>query len=92
MATYAAIKRDKYRPTTRAELEALNNYELHQHIKYLRQRLGWLRDKCEDLAYELERDEIDLQDVYHCILEMNDTLHLFLDAVTERKKRKAAAI
>ncbi len=66
---------------------ALNNYELRVNIKYLRQRLGYWRDKSESLAYQVELGQEPPIAVHAAITETMETLRQFLAAIAERDIR-----
>jgi hypothetical protein len=71
----------------RPPLKNMNAHELKQEIKFLRHRLGYWRDKAEELAYQVQEGVADPTVVKEAITEINKSLERFLEAVNYRNQR-----
>jgi len=65
----------------RHPISAMNKADLRQEVKFLRHRLGYWRDKAEEIAYLVQEGREEPKEIEHAINEMTDTLHRFVAAV-----------
>lgn len=80
----------KFTVTARPELISMNSAVLNLEIRFLRQRLGYWRDKAEDLAYQVELGHEDPEAVTAALAEISATVRRFVDAVQIRNNRRTS--
>ena len=78
--------------SVRPELKKMNGHELKQEIKFLRHRLGFWRDKAEEIAYLVQEGREEPKAIEDAIEEVIKSLQRFCEAVEYRNQRTATAI
>lgn len=85
-----SIKRSR-KVSARPELKTMNGHELKQELKFLRHRLGFWRDKAEEIAYKVQEGTEEPKAIEEAIEEVIKSLQRFCEAVEYRNQRTATA-